>query len=324
MTREVLLACLPWLGALILSVACVYGLMRVNRFRICLGRLRDLHSDLRGGVESVSFVLTMPALVMLMMFIVQVSQVMIAQVVVEYAAYAGARAAVVWIPADMLSPEGPNCISAYSPDPDAEDQQPPIIDPTHPDYGPSAGGMTYLVEPGSPKYERIASASVNACLPISPSRPMQGLELPPEEESTSAVVRAAYHSIVPDADQNLKIPVRLNNKLAYSNENTDVEVRVYHKNKEPPLLRYYLRYDPGQFYCNEFGWQDLVTVTVKHRLALLPGPGRLLSRYEEGPSGRDRVAENISHTGYVYTYPLEASVTMGIEGQIPVIPYVQN
>ena len=61
MTREVLLACLPWLGVLLLSFMCAYGLMRVNRYRVHLGRLRELHSDLRGGVQSLSFVLTLPA-----------------------------------------------------------------------------------------------------------------------------------------------------------------------------------------------------------------------------------------------------------------------
>ena len=67
MTRAVLLACLPWLALLLASFFCAYALMRVNRYRVRLGRLRELHADLRGGVQSLSFVLTLPFFVMLML-----------------------------------------------------------------------------------------------------------------------------------------------------------------------------------------------------------------------------------------------------------------
>ena len=59
----------------------------------------------------------------------------------------------------------------------------------------------------------------------------------------------------------------------------------------------------------ELGWQDPVTVTVRHEMALLPGPGRLLAL------GTDRLAEKIGRRGRVYAYPLEATITMDIEGR---------
>jgi len=71
---------------------------------LLLCRLRRLHRDEAGNVQSLSFVLTLPIFIMLMMLIVQASQLMIGQVVVEYAAVAAARSAIVWIPAAVGTP----------------------------------------------------------------------------------------------------------------------------------------------------------------------------------------------------------------------------
>ena len=56
-------------------------------------------------MQSLSFVLTLPVFIFIMMMIVQVSQLMIGIVVVHYAAFAAARSAAVWIPAAMPAPE---------------------------------------------------------------------------------------------------------------------------------------------------------------------------------------------------------------------------
>ena len=69
-----------------------------------LGRRRlwsALHRDEAGGVQSVSFVLTVPIFIMLMLLAVQITQVMIGLMTVHYAAFAAARSASVWIPARM-------------------------------------------------------------------------------------------------------------------------------------------------------------------------------------------------------------------------------
>ena len=151
--------------------------MRFSRAQLRLGRLLELHRDEVGSVQSLSFVLTLPMFIMIMMMIVQVSQLMIGKVVVHYAAYAAARSAAVWIPAAMAEPEGPCCISSYAVDPDAPDQVAPELDPNAADYGPGSGGLTYKIEPGSPKFDKIASAAILACVPISPSRDL-GLQAP--------------------------------------------------------------------------------------------------------------------------------------------------
>ena len=329
MGRAVALACLPWLALLVVSFACGYLLVRLNEARIEPGRLRRLHRDQAGGVQSLSFVLTLPFFVMVMLFIVQVSQLMIGTIVVHYAAFAAARSAVVWIPARLGQEETENCISAYYPDPEAGDQVVPILDPLDPNYGPGEGGTTYLVEPGGPKYNKIATAALMACMPICPSRDL-GLGLPGESQAAGEIIKTLYRSMVPGSEENARIPRRLENKLAYALEATQIEIRFYHTNRypEPPLVPYpHLDDDPHDFILEfspnrELGWQDPITVTVKHQLALLPGPGRLLARWVRHPDGsRDTVAETIRSAGKVYVYPLKASATMGNEGQKSVIPY---
>ena len=261
-----------------------------------LGPPFELHRDEVGSVQSLSFVLTLPLFIMIMMMIVQVSQLMIGTVVVHYAAFAAARSAAVWIPAAMAAPEGPCCISSYAVDPDAPDQVAPELNPTAADYGPSSGGLTYKIEPGSPKFNKIASAAILACVPISPSRDL-GLGAPTAAQM-DAVLKNAYGTLAPSSASNGAIGPRLDHKLAYALQNTDVQIRFFHKNQEPPLQTYYdCRTIPDEFYFNEVGWQDTITVTVNYQFPLLPGPGRMLARYVVGPSGKDTVAATIQQPG---------------------------
>ena len=84
-----------------------------------------------GQRQSLSFVLTLPFFIMILLFIVQVSQLMIGQIVVEYAAFAAARAAAVWIPAYDTSAAGEiepwNRVSGYIVDGNANDQEPNLV-----------------------------------------------------------------------------------------------------------------------------------------------------------------------------------------------------
>jgi len=324
MGRAVLLDCLPWLAMLVASMVCLRLLARLNGSRLRLDRLRWLHSDEGGTAQSLSFVLVLPFFVMLVLFIVQVSQLMIGSVLVHYAAFAAARSAIVWIPA-RVGDEPENCFAAYMLDPEVpeEEQELPILDPDHPDYGPTSGGMTFLVVPGSPKYLKIASAAVMACMPICPSRDV-GLQLSGPGPDAAQIINSLYGSMVPEEDQNEFVPGYLERKLAYAIENTSVEIRFYHSNREPPLIPHYRPKDLEEFrYLREMGWQDPITVTVKHKLALLPGPGRLLAKEVQTPDGSpDEISETIQEhkEGGVYKWPLEATATLGNEGQKSVVP----
>jgi hypothetical protein len=320
--RAILLACLPWFALLVGLTVCLVLLVRTNGARFHWGRLGKLHRDQVGSVQGLSFVLTLPLFIMVVLLVVQVSQLMIGQIVVEYAAYTAARSAVVWIPANVAEPlpgwESENRISWYAVDADAENVY-PILDPTHPDYGPTVGGVTYLIAPGSLKYEKIKSAAILACAPICPSRDL-GLTLSGEGQRAAAIVQSLYRSMVPDYEANARIPRRIENKLAYAMRATEVEIRFFHSNRLPPLAPGFL---PDYYAFNEVGWQDPITVKVKHWMALLPGPGRLLFRTQSRPGGSpDEVGHTIQREGNVYVYRLEASATLGNEGQKSVASYV--
>jgi hypothetical protein len=315
------MALMPWFAALAVLLLVAWALAGFSRARLRLGRLFDLHADERGSAQSLSFVLTLPVFIMVMMMIVQVSQLMIGVIVVNYAAFTSARAAAVWIPAAMPGDEGPNCISSYQLDPSATDQVSPEMNPQAADFGPNgrSGGETFLINPGSPKYQKISMAAVLACMAVSPSRDV-GLQTGTSQ--ASSILKQAYASLAPSSQSNSQIGPRLDNKLAYALSATNVEVRFYHANSEPPLTTYYLPDDPGEFYSNEIGWQDMITVKVQYQFPLLPGPGRLLARYVVGPSGApDKVAKTIQKQGNVYVYPLEAQAVIGNEGEKSVVTY---
>jgi hypothetical protein len=249
--------------------------------------------------------------------------------VVHYAAFAAARSAAVWIPANMVF-EPENQVSSYYPDPNVP-QVFPIWDPTDEDYGPAEGGVTYVIEPAnatygqisSPKLRKVALAAVMACMPICPSREL-GLSAA-AGGGLAGQIDEAYRTMVPDAYTE-GISLRLRRKLAYALQHTSIEVHFYHSNREPELRRHYDRHTGaylGGFEDNELGWQDSITVTVKHDLALLPGPGRLLARPTRAPdTAVDGVYVYPLYASRPYPYARSPSATMGNEGEESVIPYV--
>ena len=317
----ILQALLPWFAVLAAAVLFLIPICRAAQAAPDFRKLARLHADQGGAVQSLSFVLTLPFFVLIVLFIVQVSQIMIGTVIVHYGAYAAARSAIVWIPARVGPAEPENRISGYYLDPYAEDQLAPIMDPTNPNYGPGAGGLTFLIAPGGPKYSKILSAAALAVMPICPSRDL-GLSLPANAGQPAAILQAVYRQNVTDFDRNPRIAQRLVNKLAYAMNFTDIEVRFFHSNQDPPLMPYLLPNDPGEFYPNELGFQDSITVTVRHDMAMLPGPGRFLARPLASPGGRpDVTAQNIRNRNGIYVYPVSASITLGNEGEKSVVPY---
>ena len=93
MHRAILIQCLPALIALAVSFAVLVLLVKISGAKLNWRRLGELHRCQDGGVQSLSFVLTLPLFLMFVMFIVQVSQLMIGMITVNYAAFAAARSA---------------------------------------------------------------------------------------------------------------------------------------------------------------------------------------------------------------------------------------
>jgi hypothetical protein len=325
MWRGILEACLPWFGLLLAGVAAFLLLGRFLRARLELMKFVRLLQDERGTVQSLSFVLTLPFLVLIVLFIVQVAQLMVATIVVHYAAFAAARAAVVWIPARVdPAGEAENRISFNWVDPWRADQEFPALDPDDPNFGPSSGGLWYQIAPEGAKYEKIRAAAVLACAAVSPSR-----RVPLATNRPSAispwVLQNIYQALVPDAAQNRRIPERLANKLDYANQATEVDLAFFHPNIEPPLVPWGEGPDKNQFYWNEIGWQDPVLVTVRFRVPLMPALGRILARPAQLLGGKpDSVAGRIENWQGIWVYPISASVMLGNEGDIPVYPYLET
>jgi len=99
MYRAILTAWIPLLIALVVSFVLLRLVLAFAGGKLRLSQLKSLTRCEQGSVQSLSFVVTMPILIMLVLFIVQVSQLMIATVIVNYSAFAAARSAAVWIPA---------------------------------------------------------------------------------------------------------------------------------------------------------------------------------------------------------------------------------
>jgi hypothetical protein len=329
MHRAIVLDCLPWFLALVASVAGAAVLLRLSGGRLQLGRLRRLHADNAGSVQSLSFVLTTPVFVLFLMFIVQVSQLMIGTMVVHYAAFAAARAAIVWIPADFgpYSLEPANCISSL------ERRERPDND-----VDAEAAGELYGMRTEGPKWQKIQQAAALACTPLAPSRRLNIEAV--DAQRLTAVVQSTYEAIAPASREQRHVRRRLQNKLAYSLVHTRVDVSFAHKWDEPPIARYNIGDDLDEFRENEVGWQDPITVQVTHHYALLPGIGRLLGRPVPAggrapdqqassarqvggeptttrPSGGERAARPV-----VYTRAIRASATLTNEGEKSVLSYV--
>lgn len=313
MHHDVVIDCFPWLAAIVASVVVGRLLIARSGSRFCLAHLRHLHRDQRGAVQSLSFVLTLPVFVMLMLFIVQLSQLTIARLMVEYAAYAAARSAIVWIPADLGdNVEPPNCIGIRADRGDTRDERGNEFE-------------VFAVTGPSRKMDKIELAAAMALMPICPSRGVASNVAHPGIAATGSLQKA-YQLLVPLSSNNRRVPTRIRNKLAYALENTEVDIEVHHRYDEPSLK---IRYDIGpyrdEFAANEIGWQDQILVTVTHDFALLPGPGRLLAKRVIAP-GRtsDEVTDRIRQEGSLFVYPLSATVRLSNEGKKPALPYVQN
>jgi hypothetical protein len=230
---------------------------------------------------------------------------------VEYAAYAAARSAIVWIPANLGDDsEGPNCLGIRARRGTTRDERGIDFD-------------VYSLQGPSPKKDKIELAAAMALLPICPSRTTPA--------STShwglgaiGSIEKAYRAMAPSSVNNLRIPSRLQNKLAFALANTVVELEIHHRMDEPSLDWHDIPPYFDEFESNEIGWQDQVLVTVKHDFALLPGPGRFLAKRVIAPGrNTDEVSNRIERRGSVFVYPMEATVRLSNEGEKPVLPFVQ-
>jgi len=343
MHRAVLQSLLPAFVAMSVAFVLLWLVMKLSRTKFSLPRLKTLHRCEQGAVQSLSFVLTLPLFVMLVMFIVQVSQLMIGVIVVNYAAFAAGRAAIVWAPAQFGGS------SAYShafenvmPDPLRDDNA------VLAQFSSSSIATNGVDQAASYKLNKMFSAAVMALAPISPSHAYVEPVTCPSCPVQTDVVQAIYQQFDSIAASNSKIPERLRNKLSYATWNTSLDIAFIAKDYErgptynPRVLRVVdgviATNETGEYVRdwnrNEIGWQDPIIVRVTHDFALLPGPGRFLAKFIVGGDGRqDAVAPTIQRQAAfdrvpllepVHTTPISATVTLINEGFKPLLSYEQS
>ncbi|GIS60782.1 MAG: hypothetical protein CM1200mP2_30070 [Planctomycetaceae bacterium] len=238
-------------------------------------------------MQSLSFVLTLPIFVMLVMFIVQVSQLMIAQVVINYAAYGAARSIAAWVPQHVTEVEGDDSTDPFGEEVHFQNMiRAPELRP-----GKSRGynfiggtridGLTENAEVNSAenmlKLEYPHRTAVTACATISPSRHL-GLDIQSDARSHFLAIQTAWQQFAgPEVTPSTE--ARLYNKFCYSYWNTEIWIRFQNLNSHIGPTHNPLNHPTHTYVPNEIGWRDPITVTVRHNLALLPGPGRFLANF---------------------------------------------
>ena len=345
LNRAILQSLLPAFAALAAACVLLRIVVGVSGARLEIVRLRKLHRSEEGAVQSLSFVLTLPLFIMIVMFIVQVSQLMIGIMGVHYATFAAARAAIVWTPARVVG----NTLGESE---EIENQlQSPLSSerPINLTFTGSRTDFEGAQAYTSYKLEKILGAATLATAPVSPSRQM----VEPINCSQCGVqawaFQAMYQQLVSSTLSNSRITQRLLNKLSYAYWNTRVELAFFDKDTQegptynPRELVLFdglpQRNDEGEWIRDwvphEVGWQDPLRLTVTHDFALLPGPGRFLAKFIVRANGEpDRVSsrvevrggsgDDVPWTRPAYTVPISASATLTNEGFKPLLPYEQN
>jgi hypothetical protein len=329
MHRAILLAWLPWFGCLLAAAVALWVVGRLSGARLAPARLRRLHACEAGSVQTLSFVFTLPVFILLVMFIVQVAELMVGIAVVQYAAFAAARAAIVWIPAEVPA-TGELANALYPGTLEGRGAGVPAWDTNERDNSSGQNNMMW-------KYRKIWSAAALACVPISPSRNY----FPGDDEASpaSGSILAVYPSLAPSGRNYTRFDRVIRRKVNYAVANTRIRMAGVDRD-----LAQGPTYNPSNapnipFNPNEVGWEDAMSVTVFHYFALLPGPGRFLATRLSSPDGTpDTVSDKIVRPGdikgfgfsnsnkyrqYLKAVLLSATVTISNEGLKSVMPYAQ-
>ena len=215
MHRDILIACLPCFVVLCAGMLMLRSVLALGVASWNWRRLTQMHRCQRGGVQSLAFVLTMPIFVMVVLLIVQVSQLMIAQMVIHYAAFAGTRAASVWLPAAVDDP-------SRELDEEAEvenrvNDRPTASDGDYTTFEASSSSR-------SQKLWKIRAAVIQALAPLAPSRDLGAVAQMKCLVDVIYANQQMYSTLLPASKSNSRIPVRMTNKLNYTDQNTRVVV----------------------------------------------------------------------------------------------------
>ncbi len=273
-------------------------------------RLRGLDECEDGGVQSLALVLTLPFFVGTILLLVQLSQVLIGIMTVHYAAFASARAAVVWIPSWV------------------EDQ-----DPTRGNDATGEDEIDVYFTRGQPidlipgvaqnsrKFREIQAAAVQACVAISPARAVNGPRAGGSDVSDAVDAFLAFQNLTNDPRIG-RWRTAAANRWSYSAANTRVRLAFMGQPRLSPT------YNPVGHPVvphegNEAGWDESVTVIVSHEVSLVPGPGRwLFQRVMWGRVPGGLAANWVGASGRLDRVPVVGSATLTLAGLQSNRPFV--
>ena len=273
-------------------------------------RLCGLDECEAGGVQSLALVLTLPFFVGTILLLVQLSQVLIGVMTVQYAAFAAARAAVVWIPSWVEDQDptrgndvtGENEIDVYIP------RGQPI-------------DLTPGIAQHSRKFREIQAAAVQACVSISPARMVNGPRAGAGEVGDAVDAFLAFQQLTNDP-RIARWRTAASNRWSYSAANTRVRLAFL---GEPRLTPTYnpVGHPVVPHEGNEAGWDEAVTAIVAHEVSLVPGPGRwLFQRAAWGRVQGGLAANWPGASGRLDRVPVVGSATLtlaGLQSNRPVV-----
>jgi hypothetical protein len=249
--------------------------------------------------------MTMPVFIIMAMFIVQIAHFMVGLMVVNYAAFAAARYAIVWVPAAIEQGD-----AEY----DKPNRLPEIAIP-----GQNNGilldiNSQYITS--SRKCQEIFAAAAKACAIASPSK-AYATGSSQLSQSYATATQNAYAALIPGSTSNFRIPGRLSQKLKYSFENTSVRVDFIDLNSERGPTYNPIGHPVALYYPHEVGWQDPLMVTVEHKFALFPGPGKYLAAILVDQQGnRSTVSDRVDQSNGIFKTTIKATAMLTNEGRL--------
>jgi len=228
--RTLVEACWPCLVALAVCAGLLVAISRLAGGRLDLSRLRRLHRCQRGGIQSLGFVLALPLFIMIVLMIVQVSQLLVAHIVVNYAALAAARSISVWVPQHVVEADpGAGGIGNEGHPANVVDVPGFVANQPYL-YAYLGGGQGQSVNTENVlKFDKPFQAATTLCAAISPSR-FLGLQLEGRAVNRFDATWEAYALLAPRSAARDSMRRRLYNKLTYAYWNTELWITYREKN----------------------------------------------------------------------------------------------
>ncbi len=264
-------------------------------------RLRGLDDCEEGGVQSLALVLTLPFFIGTILLLVQLCQVLLGVMTVQYAAFAAARSAVVWVPAWVEDEDFDRGQDAST----ENEINAPIVRGQPID-------LTVERRQNSRKFREIHAAAVQACVSISPARSVNGPRATGRDVDESVDAFLAFQNLTNDP-RLARWRLATSNRWSYSAANTRVRLAFL---GQPRLTPTYNPIGHPVVPHNDYeaGWDEAVTAIVVHEVSLVPGPGRWL--FQNATWGRvpNDLAANWPGSGRLDRVPVVGSVTLTLAG----------